>query len=84
MKKNELIDTVREICLEKDTKIQGFVFLRKKRTEIFWIEKKGPQSFTKKKIQLEPFEFSYQVTLSLVVPFDARNGELNFDTSQIV
>ena len=84
MKKHELIDTVKEICDEKGTKIQGFVFLRKKNTEIFWIEKKGLDDFIKKKIKLEPFEFSYQLTLSLVVPFNSRDGKLDFDTSQIV
>ena len=84
MKKNELIDTVKGICVEKGTKIQGFVFLRKKNTEIFWIEKKGLQAFTKKKLKLEPFEFSYQLTLSLVVPFNSRDGKLDFDTSKIV
>ena len=84
MKKNELIDTVKGICVEKGTKIQGFVFLRRKNTEIFWIEKKGLQAFTKKKLELEPFEFSYQLTLSLVVPFNSRDGKLDFDTSKIV
>ena len=34
MKKDELIDTVKEICDEKGTKIQGFVFLRKKNTGV--------------------------------------------------
>jgi len=84
MKKSELINTVKEICDAKGTKIQGFIFLRKKDTEIFWIEKKGLETFTKKKIKLEPFEFSYQLTLSLVVPFNSRDGKLDFDTSQIL
>ena len=84
MKKKELIDTVKGICVEKGTKIQGFVFLRRKNTEIFWIEKKGLNGFIKSKIRLEPFEFSYQLTLSLVVPFNSRDGKLDFDTSKIV
>ena len=84
MKKQELIETNSNICDEKNKRVQGYIFLLKKNTQIFWIEKEGKAKTQKKKIELEPFEFAYESTLSIVVPFDSTEGRLSWDTSKLV
>jgi hypothetical protein len=84
MKKKDLIDTVSNICLEKNKRVQGYVFLKKNQTQIYWIEKNGPKKSEKKKIELEAFEFSYETTLAMVLPFHFINGCLDWDTSNLV
>ena len=84
MKKQELIDTISNICDEKNKRVQGYVFLLKKNTQILWIEKEGQEKTQKKIIELEPFEFAYESTLSIVLPFDSMEGRLSWDTSKLV
>ena len=54
--KHELIDTVKEICDEKEPKYK-ICFFKEENTEIFGL--RILNDFIKKKIKLEPFEFSY-------------------------
>ena len=84
MKKKDLIDTVSSICVEKNKIVQGYVFLKKNQTQIYWIEKNGPRKSERKKIELEPFEFAYEATLAIVLPFNFINGRLDWDTSNLV